>query len=98
LNPISLTVTDTPGDLIRTEVASDFYFGKADVILIVIDASMNLDDEKIDRWTQFVLNQVQQHHEFTMNQSVMPPMIVHVFTKLDRVLKAVHKRNEALCQ
>lgn len=39
----------------RTEVAADFYFEKADIIFIVVDISLGLDEDKIDKTTQFVL-------------------------------------------
>lgn len=55
LNPMSVHCIDTPGSFMRTEVAADFYFEKADIIFIVVDISLGLDEDKIDKTTQFVL-------------------------------------------
>jgi len=93
LNPMTVHVVDAPGVFMRTEVAADYYFEKCDVILIVVDISLALDDNKIDKSSQFVLRQVSMHHEYTRNSKAVPPLICHVFTKQDRVQAAVKKRN-----
>ncbi len=46
---------DTPGNLIQNSRCVDYYFEKPDVILICIDNSLQLDENKIDVWTQYVL-------------------------------------------
>ncbi len=46
---------DSPGSFMRTEYAADFYFDLADIIFIVVDISLVLDEDKIDKATQFVL-------------------------------------------
>jgi len=64
LVPVSLHVLDTPGDLMQTSRCADYYFEKPDVILICIDISLQLDENKIDVWTQYVLKQVTKHHTY----------------------------------
>lgn len=91
---MKVEVVDSPGVFMRTEVAADYYFEKCDVILIVVDISLVLDEQKIDKASQFVLKHVEMHHEYTRNERVIPPMICHVFTKQDRVQPAVKKRND----
>jgi hypothetical protein len=51
LYPMTVHAVDTPGMFMRTEVAADYYFDKCDVILIVVDISLVLDDNKIDKST-----------------------------------------------
>ena len=81
LNPMTVHCVDAPGSFMRTEVATDFYFESCDVVLIVVDISLVLDDAKIDKASQFVLRQVSMHHAYTRDNSAIPPMICHVFTK-----------------
>lgn len=85
LYPMKVQVVDSPGVFMRTEIAADYYFENCDVILIVVDISLVLDEQKIDKSSQFVLKHVQLHHEYTRNEKLIPPMICHVFTKQDRV-------------
>ena len=96
LDPLSLHVIDAPGQLMRNMRCAEHYFGQADIILIAFDISLVLDQEKIDTTSQFVLEQVSQWHDYTTNENVIPPMILHVFTKQDRINKASRKRNEAV--
>ena len=78
----------------RNMRCSEYYFGSSDVILIAIDISLVLDQEKIDTTSQFVLEQVSRWHDYNKFPNVIPPLIVHVFTKQDRIQKATRKRNE----
>lgn len=80
----------------RNMRCSEYYFGSADVVLIAIDISLVLDQEKIDTTSQFVLEQVSRWHEYTRDAEVIPPLVVHVFTKQDRINKQTRKRNEAV--
>ena len=51
LHPMSVHCTDTPGSFLRSEIAADFYFETADIIFIVVDISLVLDEQKIDKTT-----------------------------------------------
>ena len=122
LMPVSMHFIDTPGNLIQTSRASDYYFEQADVILICIDITLSMDEEKIDAWTQFTTKMVSKHHkdflpdeeklkrqnkkqnnndccgpkakkDFGANR-VSGPLILHVFTKQDRVQEMAQKRND----
>lgn len=62
LYPMKVSVVDSPGVFMRTEIAADFYFEKCDVIFIVVDISLVLDEKKIDKASQFVLKHVSMHH------------------------------------
>ena len=55
LRPMTVHCIDSPGSFMRTEYASDYYFDLADIIFIVVDISLVLDEDKIDKATQFVL-------------------------------------------
>jgi len=48
LLPQVMHVTDSPGSLIRNERATDYFFDKCEVVLILIDISLTLDESKID--------------------------------------------------
>ena len=96
LHPMSVHCTDAPGTFMRTEIASDFYFEKCEIVFIVVDISLVLDDAKIDKTTQFVMKQVTTHHEFTRNSKKLPPLICHLFMKQDRVQAVVKKRNDKI--
>ena len=78
----------------RNMRCAEYYFGDADVILIAFDISLVLDQQKIDTTSQFVLEQVTQQHNYTVDPYVIPPQIIHVFTKQDRIIPAVRKRNQ----
>lgn len=55
LHPIAFQMTDTPGSLIRHKRATEHYFTTCDAVLITFDMSMQLDEIKVDQWTQFAL-------------------------------------------
>ena len=55
LYPVSLHVTDTPGSLMRTGIASEFFFKDCHVVLILVDITMNLEPTRVETWTQYVL-------------------------------------------
>ena len=63
---------------------------------MVVDISLVLDDAKIDKSTQFVMRQVQMHHEYNDDSKKLAPLICHVFTKQDRVQPVVKKRNDKI--
>jgi len=94
LKPMSVHCVDTPGSFMRTEIATDYYFENCDIIFIVVDISLLLDEQKIDKATQFVLRQTSMHHAYTRLANRIPPLICHVFTKQDRVQTQVKKRND----
>ena len=94
LKPMTVHCTDAPGSFMRTEIAADYYFNECDVIFIVVDISLVLDEQKIDKATQFVLRQVSMHHRYTRDARTIPPLICHVFSKQDRVQPAIRKRND----
>ena len=111
--PVTMQLIDTPGNLIQTSRASDYYFYQADVILICIDITLSLDEQKIEAWTQYTTKMVSKHHKDFLpdaeklkiqqkkqqnnndccgpkakkdfNNSVSGPLILHVFTKQDRI-------------
>jgi len=47
LNPISFTVVVTPGNFIKFKRASQKYFEKAQVVLLVMDMSDSVDEDLI---------------------------------------------------
>ena len=96
LNPINVNCVDAPGSFMRNEIAADYYFETCDIIFIVIDISLVLDEEKIEKSSQFVLRQVSMHHGYTRDPKKIPPLICHVFTKQDRVQKVIKKRNDKI--
>ena len=51
LKPMSVHCVDTPGNFMRTEIAVDYYFQNCDIVFIVIDISLVLDEQKIDKCT-----------------------------------------------
>ena len=52
---LSMRICDSPGALIREGKGADFYFQKCDVILIVMDISLVLDHDKIEKTMNYVL-------------------------------------------
>ena len=84
---MSVHCVDTPGNFMRTEIAVDYYFQNCDIVFIVVDISLVLDEQKIEKCTQFVLKQISLHHEHNTDNKKIPPLICHIFTKQDRVGK-----------
>ena len=80
--PLSMNLVDTPGSLIRSEIAAEHYFSRCDIVLIVFDGGMAIEEETIDKWTQFVLAQISTHNQGGKGA----PMVIHLITKLDRSL------------
>ena len=81
LKPMAVDCIDAPGSFMRTEIAADYYFKDCDIILIVVDISLVLDEDKIDKTSQFVLRNVQNHHDYTKSPKAIPPLICHFFSK-----------------
>ena len=52
MNPIAFEMIDTPGSLLRTSRAVELYFGECEVLFIVFDISMELEESRVDKWTQ----------------------------------------------
>merc|ERR1712176_1577813 len=85
---------DAPGAMTRDSRGVDFYFDKCNVIFIVMDITLEFSSSKIENTTQFVLQQVAQHHESIHNFEMIEPFICHVFTKQDRMNPDVKKKRE----
>ena len=102
-------VIDTPGNLINTGRASEFYFKKPDCVIICMDISLQLDENKINVWTEWVMTQISKYHrDFNQNmvelndpakkgyeqKNVTGPLIMHVFTKHDKIPEVTQERND----
>lgn len=61
-HPISLRIMDTPGNVKLLNRAAQFAFEKTDIILILHDASKQLDEESVRDWTTFTLGKIYQYH------------------------------------
>lgn len=59
-----------------------------------MDISLVFDHTKIDNTTQFVLQQVSEHHAYIKDDDVLEPLILHVFTKLDKMNEKMQKTNK----
>ena len=94
MHPLRMNLIDAPGAMTRDSRGVDFYFDKCNVILIVMDVTLDFVPDKIDKHTQFVLQQVAQHHESIHNFDMIEPFICHVFTKQDRMNPEVKKKRE----
>lgn len=92
LDPVSVHAIDTPGVMMRTERAAESYFAECDVILVCIDVSYVMDHSKIDMSTQFTLTQVSKFHRSVQNPDALPPLIIHIFAKIDRMSPPIRKR------
>jgi hypothetical protein len=84
-----------PGSVLRNPAMGDYYFMSPEIILICFDFSHLLEEDKISDLTQYVLKMVLKHHDFHQEGSEMlPPFIMHVFTKKDKAQAAVIERND----
>lgn len=51
MNPLRVELMDAPGAMTRNNRGVDFYFEKCNIILIVMDITLELVDTKIERET-----------------------------------------------
>ena len=92
LDPVSVHAIDTPGVMMRTERAAESYFTACDVVLVTIDVSYVMDHSKIDLSTQFTLTQISKYHRSVKDAEALPPLIIHIFAKIDRMSPPIRKR------
>lgn len=98
LAPLSYQICCAPGSILRNDHrASDYYFKSPEIILICIDFSHLIEEEKIQNITNFILRSVQKHHDFhTQSAEAVPPYFCHIFTKKDKAQLAVVERNNTI--